>query len=408
MSKKKITYTPIVPLIGGLPLGMSKALDGQLPEQVLSYSPFAANDSHYVNYLRDVKKWKGDYVFLDENPNFQFKPVDVVGTTCPCAGLSSLSHASSSDNSINEWMYTSAEFVLSKMKPKVFWGENAPRLYSEIGRPVRERLYAIGKQNGYSLNVYYTESRVHGLSQKRPRSFYFFTQGDRAPILPTWKRPQESVLDTLNIPTDANDLMNVTIRKTSPLDNGWIRFLMHYNKAETLLDLCDKVDVSRGVLRIIEKQLSGDFKEAIQWLIQNGYAKEAEHGEKIMAKKAAGKGYWAHSMVISTGEIPSLISILIGNLVNPTTNKFITLRDAMRLMKLPDDFNLYGDDPIKSHNHICQNVPVTTAGDMMSGIVSYLNGECELSNSSFILQNNKQLSYRSELEAPTASLSDFL
>ena len=38
----------------------------------------------------------------------------------------------------------------------------------------------------------------------------------------------------------------------------------------------------------------------------------------------------------------------------------------MGVMKLPTDFNLI--DPKKNLNHICQNVPVTTAEDMAYNI----------------------------------------
>ena len=35
-----------------------------------------------------------------------------------------------SDAVQNVWMIRSAEFVLTKIRPKVFWGENAPGLFT--------------------------------------------------------------------------------------------------------------------------------------------------------------------------------------------------------------------------------------------------------------------------------------
>ena len=128
MESKNLTYGSIVPLIGGESLGISESLGGQNPEWVLSYSDFEANDEHYLNYLRTKRNYKGDYVKLDENPKYKAKKVDIVNTVCPCAGLSSLSQSSSGDSPTNNWMYESAEYVLGNIQPKVFWGENAPRL----------------------------------------------------------------------------------------------------------------------------------------------------------------------------------------------------------------------------------------------------------------------------------------
>ena len=45
-----------------------------------------------------------------------------------------------SDAEMNKWMFDSAEYVLGKIKPKVFWGENAPGLFTTIGRGVVEGL----------------------------------------------------------------------------------------------------------------------------------------------------------------------------------------------------------------------------------------------------------------------------
>jgi site-specific DNA-cytosine methylase len=84
---------------------------------------------------------------------------------------------------MNEWMFRSAEYVLGNIKPRVFWGENAPRLASKLGEPVVDRLRKIGKENGYTFSIFKTKSKVHGLSQVRERTFYFFWQGDKIPLL---------------------------------------------------------------------------------------------------------------------------------------------------------------------------------------------------------------------------------
>jgi precorrin-4 methylase len=56
----------------------------------------------------------------------------------------------------------------------------------------------------------------------------------------------------------------------------------------------------------------------------------------------------------------------------------------MHMMGLPEDFELITPE----RNHICQNVPVCTGSDMCREVVKFIKGEAEISNSSFIMQNN--------------------
>lgn len=59
-------------------------------------------------------------------------------------------------------------------------------------------------------------------------------------------------------------------------------------------------------------------------------------------------------------------------------------------MKMPDDFVLQGG--LKNINHICQNVPVTTAMDMATQIKKFLDGHLDTVEVDFLIQNNvKQL-----------------
>ena len=85
-----------------------------------------------------------------------------------------MSHHSGADNPKNDWMAVTAEYVLENIKPKVFWGENAPTFAGNTGKKIRDRIFEIGKKNGYTMTVYKTKSLLHGLPQYRQRSFYFF------------------------------------------------------------------------------------------------------------------------------------------------------------------------------------------------------------------------------------------
>lgn len=410
----KITYAPIIPLIGGEPLGVMTALDGQLPEYVLSYSPFNDNDSHYIKYLRDVKGFTGDYAVIDDPAfeNYVPKQVDVVMSTCPCAGLSSLSVASSADSPVNEWLYTSAEYVLSTVKPKVFWGENAPRLFSSFGKPVADKLHAIGKKYGYSLNLYYTESKLHGLCQKRPRTFYFFTQTEVAPIFKTWRRELNPVEDILKKKTLKKDPMNVLINKADPMDNPWVAYAVDKVGGGTLKGVYDYIDETQNLINGADGDFGQNLLEVADWMDAQdkpAFSHVAKRARAMQGKLDDGKGYWSHGVTMSKGAIPSLIGAMPGSLINPFTGTFLTLRDCLRIMGMPEDFNLASENPVSKANHICQNVPVTTARDMMDGILEFLNGDCEYSNSDYIKQSNRNFSVISVngQKETTASLDSF-
>lgn len=389
MKQKKLTYGTIVPLIGGENFGIMNTLDGQLPEWVCSYSPFKNNDSHYMQYIRD-RGYTGDYVFLDEETDYKPSSVDVVNAVCPCAGLSSFSTKSSPDSATNEWMYRTAEFVLGTVKPKVFWGENAPRLSQSSGKKVADRLYEIGRENGYSLNLYYTESRLHGLSQKRPRTFYFFTQGDQAPILPWYNKEPENIEDILKMEKSKEDPMNILINENDPKSDAWVAYNMSATNSKTLRELYDKFDETTNLIVYSDGGYDKLLPDVADWMDANGFARTATRARAMQAKLDDNKGYWAHGVTLPKGQIiPSLIGAMPFSMLNPFNESYLTIRDCLRIMKMPEDFNLATEKPLSCTNHICQNVPVTTAADMMKSVILYLEGKTLPGDGSYIKQNNK-------------------
>jgi site-specific DNA-cytosine methylase len=406
---KDITYASIVPLIGGENLGIMESMNGQLPEWILSYSDFQANDSHFVNYLREKKNWDGEYALLDEDSSKR-STVDVVNTVCPCAGLSSLSRTSGADSSVNEWMYTTAEYVLSEVRPKVFWGENAPRLFSKVGDKVVERLHEIGKRNGYSLNLYYTESRLHGIAQKRPRTFYFFTEGvEETPIFRYIRRPMEPVEDILTRDIAEDDPMNVLINKDNPLDNPWLRFCMHKNDCETIEDYYNVIEKTTNCI-VESDRLVQNLNEAAEWMESTGFPQKFPDRARSMQEKVdQGKGYWAHGITIPKGQIPSFIGAMPHYLVNPFRDRFLTLREGLRIMKMPDDFDMVGSSPQSpaNANHMCQNVPVTTAKDMADFVTEYLRGETDSVQGDLIKQSNAKMGH-SVISREESNLESFI
>jgi len=197
-----VNYASIVPLIGGETIAMNNVF-GKRPEYILSYTDFEANDRQLLNYYDNSVP----YLKLDMG-HVAPHSVDVVNTVCPCAGLSSLSPSSSSDSSTNDWMVKSAHYVIEQVRPTVFWGENAPRLASKMGEKVVAQLRDLARNNGYTFSIYKTKSILHGLSQVRDRTFYFFWKGNHVPVFEYYNRPHEKIEDTIrNAATNELDEM---------------------------------------------------------------------------------------------------------------------------------------------------------------------------------------------------------
>lgn len=81
MKKEDITWAPLIPLIGGGPLGAEEAI-GKPPEFVASYTGFWANDSQYMNYQNNTLGRNIPYINLTENQDFKQK-VNIVIATPP-------------------------------------------------------------------------------------------------------------------------------------------------------------------------------------------------------------------------------------------------------------------------------------------------------------------------------------
>ena len=129
-----IKHATIIPLIGGLSIGQEYAF-GNRTEFVLSYSGFTGNDQHFLNYHNK----EVPYYLLDKDEHRNGLPrVEVIGSVCPCAGLSQLSSAHGTHNPNNEWLIRSTKYVLGEYKPEVYWGENAPGFAGKIGKEIRE------------------------------------------------------------------------------------------------------------------------------------------------------------------------------------------------------------------------------------------------------------------------------
>lgn len=406
-------HATIIPLIGGEAIGVEKAT-GSPPEYILSYTAFASNDSHLVNYYAQ-RNLDVPYHNLDEGPNpHSHVKIDSVSSVCPCAGLSALSTQSHADNPANDWMYRTAEYVLSEMRPAVYWGENAPALYTNKGKKVREGLIEIGRKYGYTMSFYKTKSLLHGIPQIRNRSFFFFWKGDQAPVFNFYNREMEKIED-LMIRAKGNSQTDPINKKTPSDDPFYAYILKKINGGMSHRDFVKKFQAggktmsvrSNDVLSMIE-DAGEDFPEVRDWLRANGYERGAEVIEYEIHKKSIGKGTMRRNTIIPSGHIGAFVGHYPYMLAHPVEDRYVNYREAMTIMGLPDDFELL--DPKRNVNHICQNVPVQTAADMATEVQAVLDNAREW-RTGIVMQDNStnRLDDAAAVNAPveTGSLSAF-
>jgi site-specific DNA-cytosine methylase len=375
-------YASIVPLIGGETLAMEAAF-GKRPEYILSYEPFANNDQHIVaHYNNEVP-----YHILTENNNTKFKNVDVVNTVCPCAGLSSLSLSASAENNANDWMYKTANYVLEEMQPRVFWGENSPQLAGKVGEPVVQKLRQIGEANGYIFSIFKTRSLLHGLPQVRNRAFYFFWKDDAIPVFDWFTRELEPIADLISaINANENDSMDVLTNTKTPSDDPWYRYILEELEGGlTHQQFVEKIDKSYDTFHYIETH-GPNYMVVKRWMEENNFPKQAKRCVTMYKKLKAGGSIMRRGVCIPKGNLGAFVGHLPTMTAHPVEDRFLTIRECLAIMKMPDDFILQGGK--KNLNHICQNVPVSTATDMANQIKKYLNGELDSINASYMIQNN--------------------
>jgi site-specific DNA-cytosine methylase len=390
MKNKTFNWGTIVPLIGGMTVA-GKQVTGEDPSFLLTYKAFADNEKNIRNYMPDVP-----YEVLDDGGNQSAGAgADFISALCPCAGLSTLGTGSAEmRESANSWMFTSTEHVLGNLKPRVLFGENAPGMYSTKGDSVRERLVALGKKHGYTMSYYFTSTHLHGVPQRRHRTFYFFWREDgRVPILPYYKKEAPTWGEyLLQVPTDAtqheDDKEKAFKRLRMTRFAKWAQAV--YGDAFP--------DVIRARMRELNKSMwtiqdyilrdpgfPNRIEEMQKWFADAVDEKGVKYVQRIVGKVLEDKGVWDDSPAIFLPE--TKFNALIGRTTDsahPYEHRALTVRECMHMMALPHDFQLV----TRTINHVCQNVPVCTAADMQRSVIAYLEGKLPFVDGETAYQSN--------------------
>lgn len=378
----------MIPLIGGSAIGCERA-SGTAPLFNLSYSPFSKNESHLARYWPHVPN-----LYLDkmlENIHIGGnQDIDFINSVCPCAGLSMLnvSKARGSDAVQNEWMLKSAEFTLSVIRPKVLWGENAPGLFDSALSLV-EKMKEIGAKHGYSFSMVKTNTELHGLPQRRVRTFYFFWNTPTVPIL-EWKLRKSKKLGEYlsDIPKNAT-LQDMFIHHGKVSERFLPYKFILMREGLTHKEFTEKI--GRGTIyKYLEQHHL--IEECLNWLKLH-HPTEMFYGnrtfvaqlEHLKNKLSRGLGYWDDSPKFMGTYFTAVISKNIEFAVHPSEDRFFNVRELLHLMGMPHDFEI---DSVKNVNHICQNVPVNTAHDWAVEVVKFCRGQATMSDFSFLKQDN--------------------
>ena len=385
-----VNYASIVPLIGGETIAMQNVF-GKRPDYILSYTDFEANDSQLLNYYDNSVP----YLKLDMG-HLAPHSVDVINTVCPCAGLSSLSPSSSADSSTNDWMVKSAEYVLESIQPTVFWGENAPRLASKMGEKIVSQLRKLARKNGYVFSIYKTKSILHGLSQVRDRTFYFFWKGNSIPRFNYYSRQHEKIEDTIRNATgnELDEMADLTANNKVPSQEPFYQYVLEeMHGGITHSEFFKTIDKTTNPLHYIEDK-GVSYYSVAKWMDDKGHENHARKCRRMGDKLKAGGNIMRKTTEVGKDYIGAFVGHFPIELTHPDQDRYINVREALAIMKMPKDFNLIGGR--KNINMICQNVPVTTATDMAENIKRFLDGTACTVESDFAIQDNKTQKFWSE------------
>ena len=392
---ENVKYAAIVPLIGGMVFGAQKAT-GKKPEYILSYPPFAGNDSMLTEFLKDVPYHVLDPETNSLSENLSLPDVDFVSALCPCAGLSQLNNGKKrgADAPQNDWMYKTAEHVLEKIQPKVFWGENAPGLYGPIGMPVVEKLRSIGERNGYSMSLIKTTTMLHGVPQNRVRSFYFFWKSPTVPQLSWYAVERPTIQEFLSPISPFLDPEEVRM-KTEELQNDPLYIWLKQEFGDWRAFMREKKGSMMDVMIN-----SGKPNEYIEWVKANhpAHAKKAEHA---LFKRTNGMGFWDGSPFLPTDFTGAFTGARM-NAIHPTEDRVFTRKELMFFMGLPNEMSTPSFDHM---GRVFQNVPSATAADWTREVIKFVHDELPMTEHAFLKQDN--ISQRIEVPARTKSVSLF-
>lgn len=403
--KTNIEWAPLIPLIGGMPIGAEMAFL-KPPRAVYSYDGFYKNDEHYVHWLNTTRNLGIDYIPIDNVPSKCLNPIDVINGTPPCAALSQLNTGTTAESKgsgcqKNEWMYKVFEDGIDIFKAKVVIIENAPGLFTKMGDGVSSNLYEICRSRGYSLTLYKTSTKYHGIPQNRDRTFAIAWNSKTAPIMSFYNRHRKNFEEYLKEIPSKSSHQDVIINPKLYEDPYY-----HFLKASTNKEPRDLLKHSKVITTFNYVNKHNMLEDALKWFSETNDENGIKLAEHALKKFSMNKGIWDGSMHIFDDVMNAVIGRNMSDTIHPNEDRSLSVREALHMMGFPHDFELVGGRG--RINHIAQNVPTFTSRDMHLEIGKFLNGELELSNSNFVRQNNHtQKTWYDHIGKTTSTIEEF-
>lgn len=398
------TWLSVQNLIGGMALGFEREFGA--PAAIVTNSTY--NDTLYIDYTNEQRHL--NVPVINANHDFtefdnELPKVDIIVMTPACAGLSNMAISCYANRSIdsghNLQMRKMLEFAL-RQSPKVIAFENAPALYqyAGVGANLRRELVSLAHKHGYSCGFYKTDTRNHGLPQRRHRTFAVFYKDSNAakfefenlPFKPFSKFIKEDCNNQIDkdiIDSPRSTILNEFI--TEQCVNGPCEAIRAYQELGAIHSgpIVSEWELVRaiGLDKFIEhsenrlKELSPDDSVTRRQL--EVAIRGAHH---LKEKIAQGSGIYDISPRFCVGEHINAYMAKCKHIHHPFLNRVLSIGEILKLMGFPDDFHvLKGAANIKI---IGQNVPVNTANWVARNVHKFLNGELELASGNLVMMDN--------------------
>lgn len=197
--------------------------------------------------------------------------------------------------------------------------------------------------------------------------------------------------------------MNVLTNDKKPSDNPYYRYVLEVIEGGiTHSEFQDKIEKTTNPMGYIEDHTN--YKVVAEWMREQGYDNVAKKCDRQYHKLKAGGNIMRKTTEIPKGKIGAFVGHMPTCLTHPDEDRYLTVREAMSIMKLPTDFQLI--NPKANLNHICQNVPVTTAEHPARMIKKWLEGNLDSIETKFLVEDNKKRTY--DYENKGLQLDEFM
>jgi len=266
-----------------------------------------------------------------------------------------------------------------------------------MGKPIVNKLRKIAKENGYTMSIFRTKSLLHGLPQVRERSFYFFWRGVDKPRVRI-----EDLIANVSKTASQNDVTN---KKIPSRDDPYYRYVLEVMEGKTHSEFQNSLTKSTDAMHWIETH-GHNYRQVKQFFEKEGYTKLAGKMDDIQDKLDKGGNIMRRASYVPKDYIGAFVGHLPVSMTHPTEDRYLTYRECMSIMGLPETFNMI--DPARNLNHVCQNVPVGTATDMALEIKAVLENKRDTVAANLLYQFNSSKTYRIEDDSPPNTLESFM